>query len=121
MEKTRSYIELFELESKVSIVENKFSTIKLSMGQRKRLALIQALLENKPIIVLDEWAADQDPYFREKFYNVILPLIKKEGKTIIAITHDDKYFYAADHLFKMEDGKLLKQNISKKVLNINCC
>jgi putative pyoverdin transport system ATP-binding/permease protein len=108
--KAQSYIELFELESKVSITDNRFSTIKLSMGQRKRLALIQALLENKPVIVLDEWAADQDPHFREKFYKQILPLIKSEGKTVIAITHDDKYFSTADHLFKMEEGKLIQQN-----------
>lgn len=109
-QKANFYLELFELDSKVTILDNKFSSIKLSMGQRKRLALIQALLENKPIIVLDEWAADQDPHFRLKFYTVILPLIKKEGKTIIAITHDDKYFSTADHLFKMEEGKLIKQS-----------
>jgi putative ATP-binding cassette transporter len=110
-DKAAFYIQLFELENKVRVSELGFSTIKLSMGQRKRLALIQILLENKPIVVLDEWAADQDPYFREKFYSIILPILKKEGKTIIAITHDDKYFHLADHLLKMEFGKLFSSKI----------
>jgi putative ATP-binding cassette transporter len=80
----------------------------LSTGQRKRLALISAILENKPIIVLDEWAADQDPYFRKKFYIEILPLLKDKGFTIIAITHDDTYFNFSDRLFKMDYGKLIE-------------
>ena len=90
----------------VEYSENQFSTIELSQGQRKRLALINAMLENKPIIVLDEWAADQDPEFRRKFYQEILPTMKDEGFTIIAITHDDKYFDSADKVVMMESGEL---------------
>ncbi|MEL6970384.1 MAG: cyclic peptide export ABC transporter [Bacteroidota bacterium] len=101
------YLELFELQDKVSLEDGRFSTIDLSMGQRKRLALISAVMEDKPILVLDEWAADQDPYFRKKFYQQILPqIIEQEDKTIIAITHDDRYYHLADKLVKMEYGKL---------------
>ncbi|MDR3010881.1 MAG: cyclic peptide export ABC transporter [Sphingobacterium sp.] len=102
------YCELFELTNKVSLSGNHYSTLDLSTGQRKRLALISAILENKPIIVLDEWAADQDPYFRKKFYIEILPLLKDKGFTIIAITHDDNYFNFSDRLFKMDFGKLIE-------------
>ncbi len=105
--KITSLLSLFELEDKVTIEDGKFSTIDLSTGQRKRLALITAILEDRPILVLDEWAADQDPYFRKKFYTEILhKIVKEENKTIIAITHDDKYYNEADRLFKMNYGKL---------------
>jgi putative pyoverdin transport system ATP-binding/permease protein len=103
-------IKLFEIEDKVSIVDNHFSTIDLSTGQRKRLALITAILEEKPVIVMDEWAADQDPHFRKKFYREILPELKKEGFTIIAITHDDAYYRYADKLYKMEYGQLIDES-----------
>jgi putative ATP-binding cassette transporter len=99
-------IRLFELEGKVTLTENVFSTTDLSTGQRKRLALISALMENKPILVMDEWAADQDPYFRRKFYTEIVPQLKQDGLTIVAITHDDRYYHCADKVYKMEEGRM---------------
>jgi putative ATP-binding cassette transporter len=109
VEKAKAYLLLFEMEKKVKITQKGFSTIDLSAGQRKRLSLITALLEEKPVIVLDEWAADQDPYFRKKFYTVIIPYIKNEGFTLLAITHDDAYYQYADKLYKMDFGKLHKE------------
>ncbi len=106
------YLRIFELEKKVTIEGRKFSTTELSAGQRKRLALIAAVLEGKKILVLDEWAADQDPYFRNKFYTIIIPLLKKKGITIVAVTHDDKYYYCADKLFRMEEGKITQRDIA---------
>ncbi|NSL85724.1 cyclic peptide export ABC transporter [Chitinophaga sp. Mgbs1] len=103
------YLQLFELEGKVTLENGRLSTTALSMGQRKRLALIAALLEEKPILVIDEWAADQDPYFRRKFYTEIIPLLKGEGISIIAITHDDRYYHCADKLYKMDYGHLLEE------------
>jgi putative ATP-binding cassette transporter len=111
MNRWHYYLRLFELEEKVSIDKGVFSTTDLSTGQRKRLALIAALLENKPVLVLDEWAADQDPYFRKKFYTEIIPFLKEEGFTIIAITHDDRYYHCADKLLKMEYGKLIAESV----------
>lgn len=105
-EKLKYYLRLFEMDHKVSVVSNRFSTVDLSTGQRKRLAIIAALIEKKEILLLDEWAADQDPFFRKKFYTEIIPILKNEGITIIAITHDDKYYYCADSVYKMEFGKL---------------
>lgn len=110
VQKANDLIRLFEMEDKVSIVDNHFSTIDLSTGQRKRLALITAILEQKPVIVMDEWAADQDPHFRRKFYREIIPQLKKEGFTIIAITHDDAYYRYADKLYKMEYGQLIDES-----------
>ena len=112
MEKWNFYINLFELQGKVTMTGRQFSTTDLSTGQRKRLALITSLLEEKPVLVLDEWAADQDPHFRKKFYTQILPLLKKEGTTIIAITHDDRYYHCADKLCKMDEGKLVEENVN---------
>jgi putative ATP-binding cassette transporter len=105
-EKVMEYLSVFELEKKVSFEGYKFSTIDLSAGQRKRLALIYAMLEGKPIVVLDEFAADQDPYFKRKFYLEIIPYIRSQGFTVIAITHDEHYYPAADKLYKMDAGLL---------------
>jgi putative ATP-binding cassette transporter len=110
-EKWHFYLKVFELDAKVSLKGKHFSTTNLSTGQRKRLALIIALLEKKPVLVLDEWAADQDPYFRKKFYTIIIPLLKQEGFTIIAITHDDKYYHCANKLFRMDEGRLFQEDI----------
>ena len=117
-EKWDYYIRLFELEGKITITDRTFSTTDLSAGQRKRLALIAALMEDKPILVLDEWAADQDPYFRKKFYTEVLPELKRGGITIIAITHDDKYYHCADRLYKMDYGKLTEEQVDAPLINI---
>jgi len=98
---------LFQIDKKVSVEENKFSNLELSTGQKKRVALLVAILEKRQFIVLDEWAADQDPEFRKIFYTEIVPMLKKAGKTIIAITHDDQYFGIADHLLTINAGQLI--------------
>ena len=103
----QSLIEMFQLEDKVSILDNQFDTIHLSTGQRKRLGLLEALLEDKQFVILDEWAADQDPEFRKYFYQVLIPYIKGLGKTLIAISHDDRYFDVADEIITIDQGKLI--------------
>jgi len=95
-----------EMTDVTGIKGNRFTRTNLSTGQRKRLALVAALLEKKPILILDEWAADQDSLFRQKFYRVLLPELRRRGITIIAVTHDDRYFDAADRLLHLEEGKL---------------
>jgi putative ATP-binding cassette transporter len=89
----------------------------LSSGQRKRLAMIALLLEHRPICIFDEWAADQDPYFREKFYRVIIPELRQQGKTIIAVTHDERYFGTADLRIHLEEGRL--QPVVPSPINAN--
>ncbi len=98
------FIRMMQLEGKVRLENNRFTTLKLSAGQKKRLALIAAMMEDKPIYVFDEWAADQDPQFRQYFYETLLPSFKSQGKTVIAVTHDDRYFHVADRVVKLEYG-----------------
>ena len=102
----QEYLELLKLSDKVEIANGRYSTLDLSNGQRKRLALLQCYLEDRPIYLFDEWAADQDPEFRKFFYHTLLPRMKQDGKIIIAITHDDHYFHIADKILKMDLGKL---------------
>lgn len=94
------------LNHKTKFIDGKFTNINLSTGQRKRLALILSILEDKPIYVFDEWAADQDPEFRKYFYSKILKKLKDNGKTVIAVTHDDAYFEVADRVFKIDYGQM---------------
>ena len=98
-------IEKLELPEKVYIQDNAFSDVDLSTGQRKRIALVAAILEKRKVLILDEWAADQDPLFRRKFYREILPMLKNMGITIIAITHDSRFFDASDNQLHMEEGQ----------------
>ena len=107
-DRIRSLIRLMELEKKTEVIDGEFTNIKLSTGQRKRLAMIVALLESRPICVFDEWAADQDPIFRKYFYEVLLNDLRSRGKTIIAVSHDDRYFSFADRVLKMEYGKFVE-------------
>lgn len=103
----QAWLERLRMERKVTIDEQGgLSTTRLSQGQRKRLALLVALVEERPILLLDEWAADQDPGFRAFFYRELLPELKAQGKTIIAISHDDHYFLIADRVLKCDGGQL---------------
>ena len=100
------YLERLHLDHKVKVSDGVLSTTALSQGQRKRLALLTAYLEDRPIYVFDEWAADQDPVFKEVFYYQLLPELKLRGKTALVISHDDHYYHVADRVIKMDDGKI---------------
>jgi len=108
-------LEKLKLSDVVTAKNGMLSRLDLSHGQRKRLALLQLYCENKQLVLLDEWAADQDPLFKEMFYNEILPTLKREGKTIIVVSHDDRYFDCADKVLKIEQGKLVKIDSDKMV------
>ncbi|MFB7874218.1 ATP-binding cassette domain-containing protein [Nocardia sp. NPDC056064] len=103
-EEVQRYLDELQIAHKVTVRDGRLSTVDLSQGQRKRLALLTALLEDRQIYVFDEWAADQEPRFREVFYREILTELKRRGKTVIVITHDDRYFDCADQLVKLDFG-----------------
>ncbi|MCQ4443963.1 multidrug ABC transporter permease/ATP-binding protein [Enterobacter cloacae] len=100
------WLAQLQMSHKLELQDGKILNLKLSKGQKKRAALLLALAEERDIILLDEWAADQDPHFRREFYQVLLPLMQEMGKTIFAISHDDHYFIHADRLLEMRDGQL---------------
>jgi len=119
--RAQEYLARLQLTNKVNVKDGAFSTTDLSQGQRKRLALLTAYLEDRPIYLFDEWAADQDPYFKEIFYYHLLPELKARGKTIIAISHDDKYYHVGDRVVKLEDSRLAydEQMIDETVFSSN--
>ncbi len=100
------YLEQLHLKHKIRVTNGKLSTTSVSTGQRKRLALLTAYLEDRPFYLFDEWASDQDPIFKKVFYTKLLPDLKARGKTVLVITHDDRYFYMADRLVKLDYGKI---------------
>jgi putative ATP-binding cassette transporter len=100
------YLAQLQLQHKVRVKDGALSTIDLSQGQRKRLALLTAYLEDRPIYVFDEWAADQDPLFREIFYFQVLPELIEKGKTVIVISHDDRYYHLAHRIIRLDYGKI---------------
>ncbi len=91
----------------MQVRDGQLSTTELSQGQRKRLALLTAYLEDRPVYLFDEWAADQDPFFREVFYQQLLPELKRRGKAVLVISHDDRYFHLADRLVKLDYGQIV--------------
>ncbi|SEH37903.1 cyclic peptide export ABC transporter [Magnetospirillum fulvum] len=101
-------LEKLGLDRKVRVEDGRFSTLALSAGQRKRLALVVAELEDKPVLILDEWAADQDPHFRHLFYEEILPAYRAQGKMVICVTHDDRWFGVADRVLAMREGAFVE-------------
>jgi putative ATP-binding cassette transporter len=105
--RAQSYLARLELDAKLRIEGGRFSTTALSQGQRKRLALLTAFLEDRDVYVFDEWAADQDVHYREIFYCQILPELKALGKTVLVISHDDRYYHLGDRVLKLEVGRLV--------------
>lgn len=96
------------LGGKLTVENGRLSTTDLSTGQRKRLALLHAYLEQRPVVVFDEWAADQDPAFRRLFYETLLPQMKAEGRTLVVISHDDRFFGVADRLLRLDRGRMIE-------------
>ena len=105
--RAEQYLTQLQLAHKVQLREGKLSTLELSQGQRKRLALLTEYIEDRPVYVFDEWAADQDPLFKDIFYYQILPELTARGKTVIAISHDDRYYRVADRIVKLDYGKVV--------------
>jgi putative ATP-binding cassette transporter len=102
------WMDRLEISEKVSLQDLQVSSTDLSFGQRGRLNLLRALLEDKPVYLFDEWAANQDPHFKSVFYQQILPEMKAMGKTIIVISHDDKYYGVADRIVTLSGGSISK-------------
>ncbi len=99
-------LKQMQIDDKTSFDKGRFTKRDLSTGQRKRLAMIVALLEDRPICLFDEWAADQDPEYRKYFYDELIPALKSRGKTVIVVSHDDRYFHCADRVVTLEYGKI---------------
>ncbi|KAB7627755.1 cyclic peptide export ABC transporter [Alkalilimnicola sp. S0819] len=99
-------IDRMGLADKVRYEEGCFTRTHLSTGQRKRLALIATLLEDRPVLVFDEWAAEQDVHFRKFFYTELLPELKAAGRTVVAVTHDERYWHIADRVIKLDQGRI---------------
>ncbi len=106
-EKVEAWLEHFGLKGKTRVRNGEFTTVDLSTGQRKRMALVVSILDNRPIMVLDEFSAEQDPEHRHLFYREWLPQLREMGKTIIVVSHDDRYFDAADRVIRMDYGKIV--------------
>ncbi len=114
-EQAEEYLRQLKIDHKVTIEKGKLSTTELSQGQRKRLALLTAYLENRPIYLFDEWASDQDPIFRDIFYKEILMNLKKRKKAVLIISHDDHYFHLADRIIKLDYGKVEYDKINAEL------
>jgi len=102
-------LERLRLKGVTGLVDQRFEPLDLSSGQKRRLALLISYLEDKPIYVFDEWAAEQDPDFRRYFYTDILPELKAKGKTLVVVTHDDRYYNMdyIDRIIKFEEGRIV--------------
>jgi putative pyoverdin transport system ATP-binding/permease protein len=118
-QKVLGLLQQMQIRDKTSFEKGSFTKRDLSTGQRKRLAMIVAMLEDRPICVFDEWAADQDPEFRKYFYDEIIPSLKRRGKTVIAVSHDDRYFHCSDRVVTLEYGQVRSIEVVTKAVEGN--
>lgn len=116
-DQANEYLDRLEISQKVKVGNGAFTTTDLSTGQKKRLALVHAYLEQRPIMMFDEWAADQDPTFRRVFYSEILPDLQRRGKSLIVVSHDDRYFDAADRVVRLDAGKIVEDRVVASPIN----
>jgi putative ATP-binding cassette transporter len=105
-DRVNALLRLMEISHKTAFADGRFTNTHLSTGQRKRLALVVSYLEDKPVYVFDEVGADQDPQFRRYFYETLLPELKNAGKTVVVVSHDDRYFHVGDRVLQMDYGQL---------------
>jgi putative ATP-binding cassette transporter len=105
-ERVNAMLRLMDISHKTAFADGRFTNTHLSTGQRKRLALVVSYLEDKEVYIFDEVAADQDPHFRHYFYETLLPDLKASGKTVVVVSHDDRYFHVADRVLRMDYGTL---------------
>jgi putative pyoverdin transport system ATP-binding/permease protein len=94
------------LSGQTGVIKGVFTRMELSAGQKRRLALAVSLLENRDILILDEFVQDQDPNQRAFLFEQLLPELKEKGKTIILSTHDLAWTKACDKLVRLENGKI---------------
>jgi putative pyoverdin transport system ATP-binding/permease protein len=106
----RRYLGVLGMDHKVSVRDDRLSTTALSSGQRRRLALLTAYLEDRAVYVFDEWAADQDPAYKQVFYVRLLPELKARGKCVVVVTHDDRYFALGDRVIKLDSGQIVHED-----------
>jgi putative pyoverdin transport system ATP-binding/permease protein len=118
-EKIDELLSMMKIENRTALDKDKFTNLNLSTGQKKRLALVVSLFEDKQIMIFDEWAAEQDQYFREYFYTNILPELKRKGKTVLVVSHDERYFGAADRIVKMEFGRINEIKVNQVTGELN--
>ena len=86
----------------------------LSGGEQQRLALAKILLLNPSVLLLDEPTKGLDSHFKGQFAD-ILNVLKNEGKTIIAVSHDIEFCAKyADRCAMFFDGKLISESGAKK-------
>jgi putative ATP-binding cassette transporter len=116
--RAQQYLVQLQLDHKLRIEDRKFSTTALSQGQRKRLTLLNAYMEDRPFYVFDEWASDQDPLFKRVFYTQLLPELKARGKTVLVITHDDQYYHVADRVVKLDYGHRVPDHVDAQPSNV---
>jgi putative ATP-binding cassette transporter len=110
-DRVRERLERFGLRREVTVRDGRYSTTDLSRGQGRRLALVTAWIENRPIYLFDEWAADQDPQFRDVFYRELLPELKRSGRTVVVISHDERYYDAAERIVKLQEGRIATADV----------
>jgi putative ATP-binding cassette transporter len=104
--RAESLLRMLHLTGHVRATDQGFAAARLSAGRKKRLALVHALLEDRPILVLDEWTADQDPDFRAEFFDALIPALQRQGRTVISVTHDERFFDRCDRLLRLADGRI---------------
>lgn len=119
--KARAHLAELQLSQKVQVRDGVFSTVALSQGQRKRLALLVAYIEDRPIYLFDEWAADQDPHFKEVFYRRLLPDLRARGNTAVVISHDDRYYEVADRIIKLDYGRIVAETAAVTTVRSSRC
>jgi len=114
-------IRVVEVIEIVDLVEKKNSFVQnLSGGQRQKLALAIALLNNAPLLLLDEPTTGLDPTARREIWNILMNLKKNQKTSLILTTHYmEEAEYLCDRIIIIDKGKILAQGTLDELLSAN--
>jgi ATP-binding cassette, subfamily C, bacterial len=104
-----------KLPEKYQTVLGEFGS-NLSGGQRQRLAIARGIVNNPPVLILDESTAGLDPISEAEVLDKLL--FYRKGKTTILISHRPRVIQRADWIVLLEDGKLKMQGTPNELKNM---
>lgn len=100
--KAKQLLSMMQLDDRAS-----HKPAELSGGEKQRVAVARALINNPAVILADEPSGSLDTQNKEDLHNLFFELRNKLGQTFIIVTHDNALAKRSDRIIHMQDGIII--------------